>query len=301
MLVNKLALTPEQRKRLSSRWWSFRGGRDLLKMTLKAHEPLCDSKVDEAEKRLIDAVVRADSAEVVKLVRKKPGTLRNFAPELLIMLPELTREAAMLLLTEGFSTAAVPELFRILVAEAETPEILTDMPYRKRLMYANLLIHHLQGETVSPDEEWYPMGNTVDDGCDRRVLCRPHSYCFDPRHLYRPRGVDGEYEKPTRRIAREKVILEWKEGERTWVKDHWEYQKGCSPLCKCLELANHDLSKAMDLLHQWTHENFTPEEIGCVCTNNKYEEELEREWIEDREKLYRDKKFDRKNKTKDDD
>ena len=98
-----------------------------------------------------------------------------------------------------------------------------------------------------------------------------------------------------------KVILEWKEGERTWVKDHWEYKKGCSPLCKCLELANHDLSKAMDLCHQWTYENFTPEEIGYVCTNNKYEEELEREWIEDREALYRDKGwFDKENEAKDD-
>ena len=24
----------------------------------------------------------------------------------------------------------------------------------------------------------------------------------------------------------EKVILKWKEGERTWVKDHWEYKDG---------------------------------------------------------------------------
>ena len=74
-----------------------------------------------------------------------------------------------------------------------------------------------------------------------------------------------------------KVNLVWKEGERTWVKDHWEFKKGCSPLCKCLELANHDLSKAMDLCYQWTSENFTPEEIGYCCTNNKYEEELEAE------------------------
>ena len=56
----------------------------------------------------------------------------------------------------------------------------------------------------------------------------------------------------------------------------------------------------MDLLHQWTYENFTPEEIGYVCTNNKYEEELEREWIEDREALYRDKGwFDKEIEAKD--
>jgi len=86
-----------------------------------------------------------------------------------------------------------------------------------------------------------------------------------------------------------KVNLVWKEGERTWVKDHWEFKKGCSPLCKCLELANHDLSKAMDLCHQWRIENIPDEEIGYCCTNNQYEAELEREWIEDREKWYKDK------------
>ena len=45
----------------------------------------------------------------------------------------------------------------------------------------------------------------------------------------------------------------------------------------------------MDLCHQWRIENIPDEEIGYICTNNKYEEELEREWIEDREALYRDK------------
>ena len=88
----------------------------------------------------------------------------------------------------------------------------------------------------------------------------------------------------------EKVKLVWKEGERTWVKDHWEFKEGCSPLCKCLEIT-HDLSKAMDLCHQWRIENIPDDEIGYCCTNNEQEEELEREWIEDREELYEDKKF----------
>lgn len=83
-----------------------------------------------------------------------------------------------------------------------------------------------------------------------------------------------------------KVNLVWKDGERTWVKDHWEYKDGCSPLEKCLELANHDLSKAMDLCIQWTSENFTEEEEGYVCTNNQYEAELEEEWVQDRMKVY---------------
>jgi len=199
-LVLKLALPRALLESINTpRWYHYNG--DALRETVRrALAPLPEGP-NAAEKKLIAALVRTDSAEVLKLVREKPGTLRNFAPELLIMLPELTREAVVALLTAGFAPAAVPMLFQFLVKEAEAPDILADLPYRKRLMYANLLIHHLQGEVVSPDEEWYPMGNTVEDGCDRSVWCRMHSYCFDPLHRYRPRDIDEEYEKPTHRIG----------------------------------------------------------------------------------------------------
>ena len=91
------------------------------------------------------------------------------------------------------------------------------------------------------------------------------------------------------------VILEWKEGERTWVKDHWEYKDGCSPLEKCLEITD-SLSKAMDLCIQWTSENFTEEEVGYVCTNNQYEAELEEEWVKARMRMYGLKKEEPKDK-----
>ncbi|MBR2905838.1 MAG: hypothetical protein IKC08_08060 [Lentisphaeria bacterium] len=42
----------------------------------------------------------------------------------------------------------------------------------------------------------------------------------------------------------------------------------------------------MDLCHQWTSENFTAEETGCICTSNQYEAELEEEWVQDRSELY---------------
>ena len=197
-LVLKLALHREMLESIDTiRWYHYHG--DALRETVRrALAPLPD-RPNAAEKRLIAAIVRADSGEVVKLAGKKPGTLRNFSPELLTMLTELTREAAVALLTRGFAPVAVPELFRCLVNETEKPDVFADIPYRKRLMYANLLIHHLQGETVSPDEEWYPMGNTVEEGCDRSVRCPAHEYCFDPRHLYRPRRAGDWYEKPSRR------------------------------------------------------------------------------------------------------
>lgn len=201
MLVLELALTPEQREMIHSYWWHSRHGRNLWGLKIKAFHPMYD-KPNEAEKRLIDAVVRADSAVVVELVGKKPGTLRSFSPELLIMLPELTREATLALLTDGFIPAVVPELFAFLLREVETPEIFADLPYRKRLMYANLLIHILQGEAPDPDEDWYPMGNSIEDGCDRSVYCRTYSFCYDPRHRYRPRCADDEYEPPAHDVRR---------------------------------------------------------------------------------------------------
>ena len=201
MLVLKLALTPGQRKNIHTYWWHFHHGSKLFDIEIKAHKPLSD-KPTAAEKKLIDAVVSADSAAVVELVGKKPGTLRNFSQELLIMLPELTREATLAFLTDGFAPTVVPKLFEFLLREAETPDVLADLPYRKRLMYANLLIHILQGEAPGPDEDWYPMGNSIEEGCDRSVYSRPHSYCYDPRHRYRPRCADDEYEKPTRKIVK---------------------------------------------------------------------------------------------------
>ena len=47
---------------------------------------------------------------------------------------------------------------------------------------------------------------------------------------------------------------------------------------------SHSLSEAMDLMSEWVKKNSL--DIGCICTNNEYEAELEQEWIEDRMKVY---------------
>lgn len=47
---------------------------------------------------------------------------------------------------------------------------------------------------------------------------------------------------------------------------------------------SHSLSEAMDSMSEWVKKNSV--DIGSVCTNNKYEAELEQEWIEDRMKIY---------------
>lgn len=195
MLVLKLALSPRRLATLRQR-------DDALGEAAREALAPFPERANAAERRLIDAVVRADSAAVVEETKRNPGTLRNFSPELFIMLPELTREATVAFLTAGFAPAVVPEVFRVLLRETDTPDTLAFLPYRKRLMYANLLIHILQGETIYTDEDWYPMGNSIEDGCDRSVYCHPHSFCYDPRHRYCPRFADDEYEKPSHEIVR---------------------------------------------------------------------------------------------------
>ena len=203
MLVLKLALTPKQLALIDTERWRRRHG-DALRDTVKRALAPLPEKANAAEKRLLAAVVNADSAVVVDLTKKKPGTLRNFSPELFILLPDLTREATVAFLTGGFAPTVVPEVFAFLLRETDAPDVLAAFPYRERLMYANLLIHILQGETIHLDEDWYPMGSSIADCCDRGVYCHVHRYCYDPRHLYRPRCADDEYEKPTHDIRRDR-------------------------------------------------------------------------------------------------
>ena len=200
-LVLQLALPRKHLEIIDTDRWYHCNGAGLRETVRRALAPLPD-KANAAEKHLIDAILRADSAAVVDLAGKSPGTFRNFRPELLVMLPELTREATVAFFTNGFVPAVIPRLFEFLLREADTPDVLADLPYRKRLMYANLLIHILQGETVRTDEDWYPMGNSIEQGCDRRVYCRSYSYYYDPRHIYEPRFADGEYEKPKHSLRR---------------------------------------------------------------------------------------------------
>ena len=48
------------------------------------------------------------------------------------------------------------------------------------------------------------------------------------------------------------------------------------------------VNKAMKLMEEWNIVN-NPNR-GCICTNNEYEAELEREWLEDRKRVYAKKK-----------
>ena len=145
------------------------------------------------EKRLIQAIITGDSAKLINMTQKENGILRNWSPELLIMLPELSKPAAVALLSDGFADHVKTRVFQFLIEEVGTPDVLDSFSYRERLMYANLMIHIMQGEAIYPDEDWYPMGNALANGSDRSVYCHAYGYYYDPSHRFEPRFADGEY------------------------------------------------------------------------------------------------------------
>ena len=161
------------------------------------------------EEALMRAVVAGDDREICRMLEEDGVSLRSLAEErcaaLCRALLNLKPYTIVLLLAYGIHYASVPELLKFLLQECEHADSLKDLDYKERLMLANLLIHILQGEIEPEDDDlieqdWYPMGNSIEDGCDRRVYCHSYSYYFDPRYIYRSRFVGGEYEQPKHSI-----------------------------------------------------------------------------------------------------
>lgn len=161
------------------------------------------------EETLMRAVMAGDDRKVRRLIEVDVVSLRSLADErcaaLCRALLNLKPYTIVLLLDLGIHYASVPELLKFLLRECEHADRLKDLDYKERLMLTNLLIHVLQEEITSEDDDlieqdWYPMGNSIEDGCDHRVYCHSYSYYYDPRHIYEPRFADGEYEKPEHSI-----------------------------------------------------------------------------------------------------
>ena len=81
-------------------------------------------------------------------------------------------------------------LLQFFLDEAEDPQLLMHLDYPNRVMYANMMIHIVQGKLSSRrkyvTDDWYPFGNSLADG-DPSVPCHVFNYYFDPRHIYCPR------------------------------------------------------------------------------------------------------------------
>ena len=173
----------------------------LAAMVREARSPF-PNNADKDEWKLIRAIVAGDSERVLAMTGAKRGILKNWSAELALLLADLSKPAVAALLAEGFADRVKPLVLKTLLNEVKTPDVLATLSYSERLVYANLMIHILQGEVIYPDEDWYPMGNSLAEGCDPGVYCHSYHYYYDPSHRYEPRFADGEYEKPAHDIRR---------------------------------------------------------------------------------------------------
>ena len=138
----------------------------------EAYEP------SEQEQQLIAAIFWRKNEEIIRLIEKEKVKFRIFDADLLIMLGELSREAKLVLLRDGFTARIKAAVFGLLFYEVETPDVLNSYSYESRVKYANLMIRIMQGDNVSHHEAWYP--ETPYCGQD---------YCFDPEHRFEPFSV----------------------------------------------------------------------------------------------------------------
>ena len=127
----------------------------LRKLVDEALAPLPQDPT-AAEKQLIKAIVFHDNNEIIRLIREEKAQFHGFAPELLTMLPELSKEAVLAFLKDGLSAKLKAIVWRIFLAETEEPDLLKDFSYAERCKYVNLMIKILAGKAVSADEPWYP-------------------------------------------------------------------------------------------------------------------------------------------------
>ena len=172
-------------------------------------ERVPETETSADEEKLMRAVTAGDDRTIRRLIEEDALSLRSLADErcavLCRALQKLKPYTVVLLLAEGIHYASVPGLLNFLLRECEYADRLKDLDYKERLLLTNLLIHILQKEITPGDDDlieqdWYPMGNSIEDGCDHRVYCHSYSYYHDPRPIYEPRFADGEYEKPEHSI-----------------------------------------------------------------------------------------------------
>lgn len=151
------AVTEKQLHTMTNGWfWGhLRAGERLRKLVNETLAPLPQAPSD-AEKKLIKAIVFHDNNEIIRLIREENAKFYGFAPELLTMLPELSKEAILTLLRDGLSAKLKAIVWRIFLNETEEPDLLKDFSYAERCKYANLMIKILVDKPVSANEPWYP-------------------------------------------------------------------------------------------------------------------------------------------------
>ena len=188
MLIVQIAMTQKTRQ----------DALDLLKRTQPDSEVIFlledtleppFGKLSDEETRLMEAVLNHDDEEILHLIYDEELVFEHVSgpmiTQLVFALEHLRKETVVRLFHAGFHYRSLGILLIILLYECTQPRGLKDMDYRKRLMYANLLIHILQNE-ITPDDtekieqDWYPVGDSLKKGR------HSYSYYYDPQSLYSP-------------------------------------------------------------------------------------------------------------------
>lgn len=164
-------------------------------------EKIPEGEPSEEEEKFMRAIAEGNERKICHLTEEEMLVLRSMSPEicaaLFRALPKLSHRAAVQVFAEGIHPASVPSVLKCLLRGCESATLLNEEEYKEKLMLANLLIHILQEEITPEDDDlimqdWYPMGNSIEDGCGHRAYCHSYSYYYDPRHIYKPRFADGE-------------------------------------------------------------------------------------------------------------
>lgn len=168
MAVLLIGANAKQLKTMTNGWfWGhLKAGARLRRLVQDVLEPL-PAELTPLEKELIHAIVFRDHEELIRLIREKNARFYGFSPELLIMLPELSKAAVLTLLRDGLSAKLKALVFRIFLKEAEQADLLESFSYNRRLQYANLMMKLLAGDAVSAEDPWYP--EDADDAAEKMV------------------------------------------------------------------------------------------------------------------------------------
>ena len=164
------AVTEKQLHTMTNGWFCghLRVGERLRKLVNETLAPLPQAP-SEAEKKLIKAIVWRENNEIIRLIREEKAQFHGFAPELLIMLPELSQETVLTLLRDGLSAKLKAIVLGIFLKETETPDLLERFSYNERVKYSNLMMKIIVRKPVSAEEPWYPEdANSVEKQTDKK-------------------------------------------------------------------------------------------------------------------------------------
>ena len=188
MLIVQIAMTQKTRQDALDLLKRARPDSEVIFLLEDALEPPF-GKLSGEENRLMEAILNHDDKQILHLIYDEEIVFEHVSgpmiAQLVSAMEHLRKETIVRLFHAGFHYRTLGILLIMLLYECTDPRGLKDMDYRKRLMYANLLIHILQGE-ITPDDtekieqDWYPVGNSLKNGR------HAYSYYYDPQSLYAP-------------------------------------------------------------------------------------------------------------------